>query len=191
MKPYFGEESFTPELKQRWLDYYEDVEVLAFPTPGIDSKISDIYEKALYYRDPYSSMPGVKAFIPSFADYIEPLKGSAISTDKIIDVTCFLKSDSILDCILFIDYALNDRVCGLEKAYAARNQMIKLAKEQGIKIILLTPSPDQTVNIADSFKAFEFLYADNEKLSNYMAQVNHPNELGHELIVNELIKWFK
>lgn len=97
MKPYFGESAFTPELKQRWLDYYEDVVVLAFPTPSVDSKISDIYEKALYYRDPYSSMPGVKAFIPSYADYLEPMQESAISPDKIIDVTRFLKSDSVLD----------------------------------------------------------------------------------------------
>ncbi len=97
MNPYFGEGSFTPELKQRWLDYYEDVAVLAFPTPTADFKISDITEKALYYRDPYSSMPGVKAFIPSFADYIEPLQGAVISHDKIIDLTQFLKSDSVLD----------------------------------------------------------------------------------------------
>jgi hypothetical protein len=97
VKPYFGESSFTPELKQRWLDYYEVVVVLAVPTPTGDSKISDIYEKALYYRDPYSSKPGVKAFIPSFADYLEPLQGSVISPDKIIDVTRFLKSDSVLD----------------------------------------------------------------------------------------------
>ena len=118
--------------------------------------------------------------------------------------------------ILCIDYALNDRFCGLEKAYTAWSQMIKQAKDRGIKVILLTPSPDQSVDysnpnnelkkhtdqirkiatenqvgLVDSFKAFEFLYSDKEKLSKYMAQVNHPNELGHELIANELMKWFK
>jgi len=45
--------------------------------------------------------------------------------------------------------------------------------------------------MADSYKAFEFLYADKEQLSKYMSQVNLPNELGHELIVDEIIKWFK
>ena len=97
MNPYFGEGSFTPELKQRWLDYYEDVTILAFPTPTGDFKISDILEKALYYRPPYTSMAGVKAFFPSYADYEESPKGSAISSTNIIDVTKFLKSDSILD----------------------------------------------------------------------------------------------
>jgi hypothetical protein len=96
MNPYFGEVSFTPELKQRWLDYYEDVAVLAFPTPSGNFKISDINEKALYYREPYSSKPGVKPFLPSFANYSEPLKGTAISTDKIIDVTSYLKPDGTL-----------------------------------------------------------------------------------------------
>jgi lysophospholipase L1-like esterase len=118
--------------------------------------------------------------------------------------------------IILIDYGLNDRKVGLEKAYSAWNVMIKQAKEQGIKVILLTPSPDQTVDfdnaendlkkhasqirtiatenqigLADSYQAFEFLYSDKLELNQYMSQVNHPNERGHELIANELIKWFK
>lgn len=118
--------------------------------------------------------------------------------------------------IILIDYGLNDRKVGLEKAYSAWNVMIKQAKEQGIKVVLLTPSPDQTVNfdnpenelkkhanqiikiatenqigLIDSYQAFEFLYSDKVQLSQYMSQVNHPNERGHELIADELIKWFK
>jgi len=118
--------------------------------------------------------------------------------------------------LILIDYSLNDRGVGLEKAYIAWNQMIKQAKDRGVKVILLTPSPDQNVNYADpenelrkhtdqvrklasenqvglvdSYQAFEFLYPDEEQLSKYMSQVNHPNELGHELIANELIKWFQ
>lgn len=118
--------------------------------------------------------------------------------------------------LIMIDYGLNDRKVGLEKAYSAWNVMIKQAKEHGIKVILLTPSPDQTVDfdnaendlkkhasqirtiatenqigLADSYQAFEFLYSDKLELNQYMSQVNHPNERGHELIANELIKWFK
>ena len=118
--------------------------------------------------------------------------------------------------VIMIDYGLNDRGIGLEKAYSAWNVMIKQAKEQGIKVILLTPSPDQTVNfdnpenelkkhanqirtiaaenqigLVDSYQAFEFLYLDKVQLSQYMSQVNHPNERGHELIADELIKWCK
>ena len=97
MNPYFGDGAFTPELKQKWLDYYEDVCVLAFPTPAGDFKISDITEKALYYREPYSSKPGVKPFLPSLANYSEPAKGTVIAPDKIIDVTQYLKPDGTLD----------------------------------------------------------------------------------------------
>src|SRR5690606_25796608 len=44
--------------------------------------------------------------------------------------------------VLFIDYALNDRGPGPEKAKAAWEEMIGAALEQHIKVILLTPSPD-------------------------------------------------
>ena len=118
--------------------------------------------------------------------------------------------------VLFIDYALNDQGIGLEKSYAAWSQMIKKAKKQKIKVILLSPSPDQRVDynspnnelkkhtdqiislaienqvgFVDSYKAFEFLYLDKEELVKYMSQINHPNKKGHELIANEIIKYFK
>ncbi len=96
-KPYFGEGSFTPELKQRWLDYYEDVAVLAFPTPAGNFHIRDIDEKALYYREPYSSKPGVKSFLPSIAHDTEPMHGTAILPGTIIDVTAFMKPDGTLE----------------------------------------------------------------------------------------------
>ena len=95
--PYFGEGSFTPELKKRWEDYYEDVAVLAFPTPTSNYKIEDIDEKALYYREPYTSKQGVKQFLPSLASYRELSTEAVISQDKIIDVTRFLKSDGSLE----------------------------------------------------------------------------------------------
>ena len=118
--------------------------------------------------------------------------------------------------VLLIDYALNDRGEGLEKSCHAWMQMLRLAKEQNIKVILLTPSPDQRVDytdannelqqhtdqiirlakehqvgLADSYKAFEFLYTDKDELRKYMSQVNHPNEKGHELIAREIIEYFK
>ncbi|MEI8086404.1 MAG: GDSL-type esterase/lipase family protein [Paludibacter sp.] len=117
--------------------------------------------------------------------------------------------------IIFIDYGLNDRNIGLERAYKAWDQMIKKSIEKGIKVILLTPSPDTRENLtdsqnnlnkhseqirklaaenhiglADTYKAFSFLYSDKTELVKYMAQINHPNEKGHELIANEIMKWF-
>lgn len=118
--------------------------------------------------------------------------------------------------VLFIDYALNDRGVGLAKSYKAWDEMIKKAKKENIKVILLTPSPDQRVDytddhnelkkhsdqiirladenqvgLVDSYKAFEFLYTNKNELKKYMSQVNHPNKKGHELIAIEIMKYFK
>ena len=118
--------------------------------------------------------------------------------------------------VLLIDYALNDRGTGLEKSYHAWSQMLGVAEEQNIKVILLTPSPDQSVDyedtnnelqqhtnqiiklakehqvgLVDSYRAFEFLYKDKDELRKYMSQVNHPNEKGHELIAREIVEYFK
>ena len=66
-------------------DFYEDVVVYAFPSrkPTID----DINEKALYERDPYSSKPGVKAYLPSPACAAKADKPGAIDPDQIVDLT--------------------------------------------------------------------------------------------------------
>src|SRR5665213_2930047 len=96
-KPYFGEGSFTPELKKEWEDFYVDVAVLAFPTPGVTEKIKDIDEKALYYRAPYSSAPNVKPFLPSRANYDEPPREAMISKNQILDLTKQLQPDGTLN----------------------------------------------------------------------------------------------
>jgi len=96
--PYFGEGAFTPELKKQWNDFYEDVAVLAYPAPVVASaKIKDIDEKALYYRAPYSSVPGTKQYLPSTADYTATPQGSAIDRSKIIDLTGKLSPDGKLN----------------------------------------------------------------------------------------------
>jgi lysophospholipase L1-like esterase len=118
--------------------------------------------------------------------------------------------------VLFLDYGLNDRKVGLEKAKIAWEQMIEVALNNDIPIILLTPSPDYRVDysnpqnelfqhtnqirklakkygigVVDSYKLFEPFYHNMNTLKKYMAQVNHPNERGHELIANEIMKYFK
>jgi hypothetical protein len=100
MKPYFGEGVFTPELKKEWQNFYEDVAVLAFPTRDSSEKIADIYEKALYYRAPYSSASSVKAYLPSLAHYNNLPANDIISKDKIIDLTSKLNPDGTLDWIV-------------------------------------------------------------------------------------------
>lgn len=118
--------------------------------------------------------------------------------------------------IIFIDYALNDRSIGLKRAKTAWERMVDLAGEKGVKVILLTPTPDTQVDIlesdnileqhagqirrlaknyriglVDSFKAFQDVVASGKELNSYMAQNNHPNALGHALVAGEIMKWFE
>jgi len=94
-KPFFGAGSLTPELKQIRDGWYEDVVVLAYPTPKTVQSITDTDEKALYYRAPYTSQKGVKQYLPTQANYAE-VAGSAIDQSKIIDVTKNMKPDGTL-----------------------------------------------------------------------------------------------
>ncbi|RNI40222.1 glycosyl hydrolase [Hanamia caeni] len=97
MKPYFGEGVLTPELKKEWQNFYEDVAVLAFPTPDTSEKISGIYEKALYYRAPYSSVAGVKSYLPSLVQYKSLPAKDIVSKKQILDLTDKLNPDGTLD----------------------------------------------------------------------------------------------
>jgi lysophospholipase L1-like esterase len=125
--------------------------------------------------------------------------------------------------VLFIDYALNDRyivkndsVASLHKSYVAMEKMVKAALKKGIRVILLTPSPDQkeditnpgsllqqfttqliglakkyNVGLVDSYAQFKKQVVAGQPLAGFMAQSNHPNEKGHQLIADEIMKWFK
>jgi hypothetical protein len=97
MKPYFGENVFTPELKEQWEAFYKDVAVLAFPAPEGNFRIKDIEEKALYYRAPYTSVANVKQFLPTEISYAEPPKTEVLPSEQIIDVTRYLKPDGTLE----------------------------------------------------------------------------------------------
>lgn len=117
--------------------------------------------------------------------------------------------------VLFIDYALNDRIIGLKKSEKAWREMIEEALSLKIKVILLTPTPDLKENIldpntslwmytkmirklaaeyqvglADSYQLFRNLAEQGEDIAKYMSQENHPNEKGHALVANEIIKYF-
>ena len=95
-KPYFGYGALTDSLRKKWENYYQDVVVLAFRTPAIKAEIPDVEEKALYYRAPFSSVKGVKSFLPTPLNYPETVPGTAISKDSILDITRFLRADGTL-----------------------------------------------------------------------------------------------
>ncbi|MBC7720493.1 MAG: SGNH/GDSL hydrolase family protein [Pedobacter sp.] len=115
--------------------------------------------------------------------------------------------------VLFIDYVLNDRSIGLERARVAWVKMIEEGLINNKKIILLTPSPDMTedildnnsplakhsdqirelalfykIGLVDSYREFKNRCVAGESLSSYMSQSNHPNEKGHQLIFEEIKK---
>jgi acyl-CoA thioesterase-1 len=116
--------------------------------------------------------------------------------------------------VLFIDYALNDRFSDLDKVKEAWEKMIKAALKRNIPVILLTPSPDQRIDIKDAANPLEPYInmikslakdymvgladpnaqfkgvAEQGKLKDVMASVNHPNESGHMIIVEELLPFF-
>ena len=96
-EPYFGEGTLTPELKKQWREFYRDEAVLAFPTPMGTNRIPDLDEKALYYRAPFSSHPGVKAFLTASHDDtpLSPLE--CIQPGEVRDLTGQLSTDGRLD----------------------------------------------------------------------------------------------
>ena len=119
--------------------------------------------------------------------------------------------------IITIDYGLNDRPIGLDKSRECWSNMIQAGLGAGAKIILLTPTPDNTqmpdytgadrdllpahakqirelaaqygTGLADSFAAC-MEYARINNLVDLLSWVNHPNRAGHDLVVRELLRWF-
>ncbi|MHC4177393.1 MAG: glycosyl hydrolase, partial [Planctomycetota bacterium] len=74
--------------------FYEDVFVYAFPS--CKPVISDINEKALYERNPYTSMRGVKPYLPAPANFPKQDKSNLIDPGKIIDLSDRLRLDGSL-----------------------------------------------------------------------------------------------
>lgn len=116
--------------------------------------------------------------------------------------------------LVTIDYSLNDRGLGLPRAERAWSSMLDSLKKQNVPAILLTPTGDTSakwgeasdplwrhaaqvrslaerhgVGLADSLGAFERYVSGGGKLADLMSQVNHPNRLGHDLVVGELNRW--
>jgi len=92
--PFFGEKTLTPELHKLWKEFYRDAAVLAYPTPAGDYRIPDIDEKALYFRAPYSSKPGVKPFLT--ADKTVLPADRCIDPNQVIELSGKLSPDGRL-----------------------------------------------------------------------------------------------
>lgn len=98
--PFFGTGSFTPEMMKDWEDYYEDVAVLAFPTPSGQDSIADIQEKGAFIRAPFSSQPGVKQYLPNVVKTVGEQglsQESAVDLSEIIDLTEYMDAGGHLE----------------------------------------------------------------------------------------------
>lgn len=87
--------------------------------------------------------------------------------------------------------------------------------KKNIKVVLLTATPDQRVDLLsketdlqkicnqvvelskeypvgliDNYTLFQKIVSSGEKVTEYMSQVNHPNEKGHQLVVDGIMKYF-
>jgi hypothetical protein len=118
--------------------------------------------------------------------------------------------------LIFIDYGLNDRGMGVDKARKNLEKMLLKAKKRKVKVILLTPTPDlkediksdlaplqgmavmirdvaykNGVGLIDSYKIFKDLALSGQDLQQYMAQNNHINAAGHKLVAEEIIRVFR
>ncbi len=118
--------------------------------------------------------------------------------------------------LVLIDYALNDRACGLEKSFKAWSEMIRMAKAEDVKVLLLTPTLDANhvpgnaeeplnqhaeqirslaaeynVGLVDSLAAVDMELEKGTKTAELLSNGwNHPNRRGHDIVVREALKWF-
>ena len=120
--------------------------------------------------------------------------------------------------VVTIDYGLNDRRAGLAAAETAWRRMIEASLARQVKVLLLTPTWDNTgvvdgereawhdlvrqagqircladgyeVGLVDSFAAFESYVAAGGDPTDLLSWSNHPNRRGHEVVARELLRWF-
>ena len=118
--------------------------------------------------------------------------------------------------LVTIDYGLNDRGIGLDRARACWSFMIRKSIEAGAKVMLLTPTGDSRVanflddaelltrhaaqirELADDFRLplvdSHRLYQDHIRrggaITDLLSQVNHPNRAGHERIARAMLGHF-
>lgn len=124
----------------------------------------------------------------------------------------------VLSChpdLVTIDYGLTDLMIGLEKAKGSWISMIKACQKKGIKVILLTPTADTrskfddphelinqharqirklaeeyNVGLVDSLLLFVRYVKEGGRMDDLMSQINHPNRKGHQLVADEMLRWF-
>ncbi len=178
-----------------------------FATPQVDSlnAYPHLLHRALKERFPYAVVNGIVTAIGG--ENAE--RGAARFA---ADVLCHRPD------VVTIDYGLNDRGLGLAKAADCWRQMLALAAERQVRVLLCTPTPDRTqrpgappaereplrqhadqirrlaaehgVGLVDSLAACEAYVAAGGELDDLLSWPNHPNRRGHDLVARALLRWF-
>ncbi len=84
----------TAAMREALAAFHEDVAVYAFPRTN--PVLENIDEKALFVRNPYTSMKGVRTHFPSPVAFPETDKSQIINPQQIIDLTDRLQQDGRL-----------------------------------------------------------------------------------------------
>lgn len=120
--------------------------------------------------------------------------------------------------LVTIDYGRNDMFISKEEMIAAWSYMIEKAKENDVKVILITPALDSgeiywkdgerklsdeeiskiisdlskkyEVGLADAHGKFEKLLLAGHTREEYCSSLNHINAKGHEVVMEEILKHF-
>jgi hypothetical protein len=195
----------TKELTKSWPDnrtinlvfHGHSVPAGYFKTPNIQT----------LHSYPFILLDKIKKSFPyAQLNIIVTAKGGEHSTDGLKRFSGVLAHNPD---VVFIDYSLNDRAIGLEKSASNLKEMIELTKSHGAIPVLLTSSPDlaevstttqpglrdfslmiRTLGmendciVIDVYEEFMKKKELGMDISQYMAQSNHPNEVGHELIAD-------
>lgn len=176
-----------------------------FATPFVDTfhAYPHLLHQELKQRFPFSVMNVIVTGIGGETS----LKGSERFVTEVLNH----KPD-----VLTIDYALNDRGLSLDESENSWRKMIEQALQQDIKVILLTPSwensyflqneswkdlalhaeqirklaEEYSIGLSDSYQAFQTYIDNGGDLTDLLSHVNHPNFKGHQLITQELSRWF-
>ena len=51
-------------------------------------------------------------------------------------------------------------------------------------------SKEYKTGLIDNYSVFQKLVSSGEKVTDFMSQVNHPNEKGHQLLVGGIMKYY-
>ncbi|RYX86400.1 hypothetical protein EON83_01650 [bacterium] len=84
-----------PENRSRMSDFYQDIRVLAFPTPTGDARLPNFNQKTFIDRGP--AVHGAPAFLPSYSQYPATPTDEAVDSSKIVDLTSKMDSTGRLN----------------------------------------------------------------------------------------------